>query len=70
MGHRLTVAEYFINQGYAVNKILKLCLLHKTTWYRFKSNNKNKIKKRGRPIPGYSYTKYGNKVSDSKIVSA
>ena len=69
MGHRLIVAAYFINQGYNLCKILKFVKIHKTTWYRYKHNNhENKQYTSGRPIPGFSHDKFGNKINDEEIL--
>lgn len=40
--------------------------MHKTIWYRNKINTQRPVT--GRPIPGYSYTKLGTKISDNDIV--
>ena len=71
MGHRLAVAKKFINQGYSICKVLKYFKLHRTSWYRHVNKEKLAIscRRSGRPAPGYSYSKYGNKVLDEKIIS-
>ena len=45
--------------------------IHKTTWYRFKNHATDKrIFNSGRPIPGFSYNKFGIKIYDADIVVA
>ena len=71
MGYRLNVAATFINNGNPVNKVLKFAKIHKTTWYRFKNCSYDKRHNNpGRPIPGYSYDKFKNKIFDADIISA
>lgn len=71
MGYRLEVASNFISQCNPINKVLKFAGIHKTSWYRFKNYLVDKRRNNpGRPIPGFSYDKDGNKVPDERIIAA
>jgi len=54
--------------GHQVKLVLSIVQVKKSTYY-YQLKNKDKIKtyNGGRPIPGYSYTKNGDKISDSQI---
>lgn len=66
MARKLIIAKKIINQGYKINLVLKSLSLHKTSWYRYIISKKSD--KRGRPIPNFSYSKLGTKISDEIIV--
>lgn len=48
--------------------VLRICEIARSTYYyRLNSNDNISARKGGRPIPGYSFTKDGNKVADARI---
>ncbi len=64
------VAEEWILKGKPVQKVLKICLVPRSTYYYRKSTpqrSKTEEIKRGRPVPGYSWSKDGKRVSDARI---
>jgi putative transposase len=71
LASRLKYCERLINDGYlSTTKILELAQIHKTAWYRYKHGSIDKRKfNRGKPIPGFSYDKYANKILDEEIVN-
>lgn len=54
--------------GHSVKLVLSIVKVNKSTYY-YQIKNKVKVKNHngGRPIPGYSYTKNGDKVLDNQI---
>jgi len=57
--------------GYPVRVVLRIVQVNSSTWYyrqKVATANTAKSSKSGRPIPGYSYDIWGNKVNDLKIM--
>lgn len=55
-------------KGYKVRPVLKICgVPHSTYYYSLKHLNPKQAPKGGRPVPGYSYTFEGKKVTDVRI---
>lgn len=62
------MAVAWINKGYPVSAVLRICQIPRSTYYyRLKHPECRKSSNGGRPIPGYSFDKDGKKVSDSRI---
>lgn len=66
----MEVAQYWIDQGYPIRTVCRLCGVPRSSYYYHKKHpEKCKPAGKGRPIPGYSYNKDYNKVPDSRIKS-
>ena len=62
------MAIAWINKGYPVSTVLRICQIPRSTYYyRLNHPERRKSSNGGRPIPGYSFDKDGKKVSDSRI---
>lgn len=65
---RWELAIAWINKGYPVRTILRICGIPRSTYYyRLKHPERRKSSNGGRPIPGYSYDKDDRKVPDARI---
>lgn len=54
--------------GYPVSTVLRICRIPRSTYYyRLKHPKRRTSSNGGRPIPGHSYDKNGQKVSDARI---
>jgi putative transposase len=64
----LEVADQWIKKGYPITKVLEILEINRSTYY-YQQNGKveEKTVGGGRPIPGYSLTKMGEKVPDEQI---
>lgn len=63
-----TLAIEWINKGYPVSVVLRICRIPRSTYYyRLKHPNRGKSTGGGRPIPGFSYNQKGDKIPDAKI---
>ena len=65
----LHLAEWWITNGFFTKRILDILELHRSTYYarRKEKNEGQEHAKRGRPSPGYSLHKEGQKVPDEQI---
>lgn len=64
----MEVADFWIKQGYPVQKVLRLCEIPRSSYYyRLKHPERKQPVSSGRPIPGFSYDKDGNQVKDARI---
>lgn len=62
------LAVAWINKGYPVSTMLRICRIPRSTYYyRLKHPKRRTSSNGGRPIPGYSYDKNGQKVPDARI---
>lgn len=64
----MEVALDWINKGHKVRKVLRICdVPHSSYYYHLQHPERKQPVGKGRSIPGYSYGKDGNKVSDTRI---
>ncbi|MFF2890837.1 IS3 family transposase, partial [Paenibacillus sp. NPDC057967] len=64
----METALAWIERGYPVRTVLRICGVPRSTYYyRLQHPERQKPVSKGRPIPGYSYNRLGNKVSDARI---
>jgi putative transposase len=64
----LEVALHWIAKGYRVRPVLRICgVPHSTYYYHLQYPERQQPVSKGRPIPGYSYDKDGNRVKDARI---
>jgi putative transposase len=62
------LAIAWIKKGYPVSTVLRICRIPRSTYYyRLKHPERRTSSNGGRPIPGYSFDKSGQKVSDARI---
>lgn len=64
----MEVAIRWINEGFPVRTVCQYCSLPRSSYYyHMKHPKRRKPAGKGRPIPGYSYDRQGNRVSDARI---
>lgn len=64
----MEVALYWIEKGFPVRTVCRICKVPRSSFYYHKNHpERRQPAGKGRPIPGYSYDKGGNKVSDARI---
>ncbi|OUQ86138.1 hypothetical protein B5G50_15490 [Brevibacillus brevis] len=64
----MEIADKWIQLGYTIKTVLKIVGLLEATYYaRRKNQGKPKVYNGGRPIPGYSVKKDGQRVADEQI---
>lgn len=64
----MEIAIKWINKGYKVRPVLRICEVPASTYYyHLKHPERKKPVSTGRPIPGYSENKDGKKVFDNRI---
>lgn len=66
----MEVARKWILKGYPAKKVLKLCNVPRSTYYykpKTGTPGKTQQARSGRPVPGYSVTFKGEKITDSRI---
>ena len=71
MEYKLSIVKKYVQIGYRVAFVLRVCGVSSSTWYyhikREKASPAPK-KARGRPLPGYSYDIHGSIVLDNSIL--
>ncbi|MEK4509542.1 IS3 family transposase [Paenibacillus anaericanus] len=64
----MEVATHWIEQGYPIQRVLRLCGIPRSTYYyRLQHPEHQQPVSSGRPIPGYSFDKDGKQVVDARI---
>lgn len=67
---KIEIAQKYINAGYCISLVLKICKLSRSTYYyniNYKVKDEDKVKSAGRMPLGYSFTTDNKKICDDEI---
>lgn len=67
MADKVAVAHKWIRRGYSVSRVVRIVGISRSCYYYHIKSQRERVNAGGRPIPGYSWDKKGQRVTDEQI---